>query len=114
MSYVTPPDNLTDAMIAIGKRSEPASQLPLYVCHKEVRAIKISEVERVAPFDHGGTALSGEGLTVEVDEAWLKKHSPDYDGNPLSSLLGGYYVVYADGYKSFSPAVAFEEGYTRI
>jgi hypothetical protein len=27
---------------------------------------------------------------------------------------GGYFVVYKDGYKSFSPAKAFEEGYTRI
>ena len=28
--------------------------------------------------------------------------------------VGGYYVVHKDGYKSFSPANAFEEGYTRI
>ena len=27
---------------------------------------------------------------------------------------GDYYVVYADGYKSISPAKAFEEGYTRL
>ena len=27
---------------------------------------------------------------------------------------GGYYVVYDDGYKSYSPAKAFEEGYVRI
>lgn len=41
----------------------------------------------------------------EVDVAFLKKHNPH---------VGGYYVVYADGYKSFSPADAFEEGYTLI
>ena len=35
----------------------------------------------------------------------LKKHDPQ---------IGGYYVVYpGDGYKSWSPAQAFEEGYTR-
>lgn len=28
--------------------------------------------------------------------------------------LGGYYVLYKDGYESWSPADAFEEGYTRI
>lgn len=28
--------------------------------------------------------------------------------------LGGYYVRYQDGYESWSPAEAFEEGYTRI
>ena len=28
--------------------------------------------------------------------------------------VGGYYVVYEDGYKSFSPAEAFESGYKRV
>ena len=28
--------------------------------------------------------------------------------------VGGYYVVYEDGYKSFSPAGAFESGYTPL
>ena len=28
--------------------------------------------------------------------------------------VGGYYVLYEDGYESFSPAKAFEEGYTRF
>ena len=28
--------------------------------------------------------------------------------------VGGYYVVYEDGYKSFSPASAFESGYTPL
>ena len=27
---------------------------------------------------------------------------------------GDYIVIYADGYKSWSPAKAFEEGYTRV
>lgn len=40
----------------------------------------------------------------EVDALYLKKHNPQ---------VGGYYIVYADGYKSWSPAQAFEEGYTR-
>jgi hypothetical protein len=31
-----------------------------------------------------------------------------------SGDIGGYYVVYEDGYKSFSPASAFENGYTRL
>ncbi|MCK9988658.1 MAG: hypothetical protein AzoDbin1_05130 [Azoarcus sp.] len=34
--------------------------------------------------------------------------------SPPDSGVGGYYVVYEDGYKSFSPAIAFESGYTRI
>ena len=40
-------------------------------------------------------------ITVAAD--WFNKHAPQ---------VGGYYVVYDDGYKSFSPAKAFEEGYT--
>lgn len=28
--------------------------------------------------------------------------------------VGGYYVRYADGFESWSPAKAFEDGYTRI
>ena len=42
---------------------------------------------------------------VYVSGDYLGKHTPQ---------LGGYYVVYDDGYSSFSPAKAFEEGYTRL
>jgi hypothetical protein len=42
---------------------------------------------------------------VCVSDEYASKHNPD---------AGGYYVRYADGYESFSPAQAFEEGYTRI
>lgn len=50
-------------------------------------------------FDEDGYA------PISVDWDWYYKHKP----HP-----GGYYVVYADGYKSYSPAKAFEDGYTRI
>lgn len=40
-----------------------------------------------------------------VPHVYIDKHKPS---------VGGYYVVYADGYTSFSPADAFENGYTRI
>jgi hypothetical protein len=42
---------------------------------------------------------------IHVDGAYLLKHDP---------RPGGYFVEYADGYRSFSPAEAFEAGYTRI
>ena len=32
----------------------------------------------------------------------------------MNDPLGGYYVRYADGFESWSPAKAFEEGYARI
>ena len=41
----------------------------------------------------------------QVSKEYMDKHNPQ---------VGGYYVVYQDGYKSFSPAEAFEDGYTRI
>jgi hypothetical protein len=40
---------------------------------------------------------------VEVDQTWCAKHQPE---------VGGYYVVYPDHYTSYSPAKAFEDGYT--
>jgi hypothetical protein len=40
-----------------------------------------------------------------VSAEYLSKHKPE---------VGGYYVLYRDGYKSFSPAKAFEEGYGKI
>ena len=40
-----------------------------------------------------------------VDADYIDRHKP---------AVGGYYVVYKDGYKSFSPAEAFEQGYTLL
>ena len=40
-----------------------------------------------------------------VDWEYMHKHKPE---------VGGYYVVYEDGYKSFSPAKAFEDGYAAV
>ena len=39
-----------------------------------------------------------------MSEEWLAKHSP---------VAPGYYVVYEDGYSSFSPVEAFEKGYSK-
>lgn len=107
MSYVTPPDNLTDAMVALGKRSDaPDVEMPKYESHKKVWALKIAAIEgdgivggfRITPEDAGYAPFL-------VEDAYVIKHNPQ---------IGGYYVVYADGYKSFSPAEAFEDGYTRV
>jgi hypothetical protein len=35
-------------------------------------------------------------------------------GASQAPSVGGYYVVYDDGYKSYSPSEAFEGGYTKI
>ena len=80
-------------------------ELPRYKCHKEVHALKISSVDR---FADGGALItpSDEGYQpFEVDKAHMEKHEP---------WAGGYFVVYEDGYQSFSPAKAFENGYTLV
>lgn len=87
---------------------QPQRQMLQYRCHKVVWALKIARSHWLA----GGHRLK---LVPEdksfapflVDEDWVRRCAG-------SVLDGGYYVVYADGFKSFSPAKAFEEGYTRI
>lgn len=76
-------------------------EMPKYVCHKEVWALKIAAIEgtKIVP------ELSKEYAPFEVEQSYLLKHNPQ---------PGGYYVVYADGYKSYSPAKAFEEGYKEL
>ena len=75
-------------------------ELPRYKSHKEVWALKISGID-------------GNRLTFD---------DPDYSPITVAPKMfvrytpvpGDYYVVYEDGYASFSPRQAFEEGYTRI
>lgn len=86
---------------------EAAAEMPRYQCHKKVWALKIANIEqdwRSSDVFHLTWAEIGYA-PIEVDAAYVKKHDPK---------VGGYYIVYGDGYKSFSPAQAFEEGYTRI
>lgn len=78
-----------------------------FISHKEVHAGKITAVNTS---DSGGykveylDANHRPAWTV-VPWKWWDKHRPE---------PGGYLVQYRDGYLSYSPAQAFEEGYTRI
>lgn len=79
--------------------------MPLYKCHKVVGALKI---DKIVPKTDGGVMLHFVATTyapIRMDRDWVEKHDPQ---------AGGYFVVYKDGYKSFSPAKAFESGYTLI
>lgn len=89
-------------------------EMPRYKCHKEVWALKIVKIEPATgnrpsePQEEtdGGSIITPENPRYEpfkVEAEYVSKHNPQ---------VGGYYVVYEDGYKSFSPAQAFEEGYT--
>lgn len=90
----------------------PDAEMPKYLCHKKVHALKIASIKR----DGEGEGRETDGSAIitpadkgygpfRVESEFMRKHKPE---------SGGYYVVYDDGYKSFSPAKAFEEGYTRI
>lgn len=80
-------------------------ELPKYKCHKEVRAAKISLVEIK---ESGGAKLhlTPEGVgSIDVPPEYMIKHKPH---------INGYYVLYKDGYESFSPPQPFEHGYSLI
>lgn len=82
-----------------------AMEMPRYECHKIVHALKIGSIAH-AP--DGVITIEPSDMRYsrfEISREWYDKHRPD---------VGGYYVVYADDYKSYSPAKAFEEGYTLI
>lgn len=81
--------------------------LPRYRSHKAVRAAKIAAIEYHDNAEDSGFLLRFEGdvKPVLVTLGWSNRFNPK---------IGGYYVVYNDGYTSWSPAEAFEEGYTRL
>lgn len=97
------------------------AEMPQYQSHKKVWALKLKDVVKHAHPDpntddaafEASDAFQGAHLMPEdpgfapipVDAEWYRKHDPK---------AGGYYVVYPDGYKSWSPAEAFEAGYTRV
>jgi hypothetical protein len=87
-----------------------SAEMPRYRCHKEVHALKIAEVHYFSPAadtaNHARLLFEDDRYaSMEVTPEWVAKHDPK---------AGGYFVAYEDGYTSFSPAEAFESGYTRI
>ena len=85
-------------------------EMPKYKSHKEVWALKIKSIVRDGEGENRDSDESAiitpeeEGYApFRVEGDYLHKHKPQ---------VGGYYVVYKDGYKSYSPAEAFEEGNT--
>lgn len=81
-----------------------SANLTTFVCHKTVQAFKIHQQVALA---NGNVKLIDETgeLEVVVDGAYVDKHKPQ---------AGGYFVQYHDGYRSWSPAEAFEDGYTAV
>lgn len=81
-----------------------AMNLPKYKCHKTVQADKIVNIEYSRIADTYDLTLEC-GQVITVDKKFVARALPS---------KGDYYIVYEDGYKSWSPKEAFEGGYTRI
>lgn len=84
---------------------DTSTPMPRYQCHKKVWALKIAAIEldasrvaKIAPADRNFAMITtGPHFPFKGSEEDL-----------------GYLVVYEDGYQSWSPTKAFEDGYTRI
>ena len=75
------------------------SELPSYICHKTVKAAKITAI-------NGNTLVFALiGMQTNVNDAWLLQHKPE---------INGWYVQYDSGYSSYSPAGPFEAGYSKL
>lgn len=91
--------------------SEPPKPpvLPRWRSHKIVSADKIIGVQ--APPDTYGAVVDRWvlecGIVVDVHRELAARAQGQI-------LIGGYYVRYADGFQSWAPAAAFEEGYTLL
>ena len=70
-----------------------------YQSHKKVQAAKIIKIVE----DAVSVLVLEDSPSQQMPYSWMTKHNPK---------VGGYLVRYEDGYESFSPAKAFEEGYT--
>lgn len=79
------------------------AELPKWQCHKVVHALKISSVEYMP--DEKVILQFHDTRFASIEVSIIRKPKPSNDF---------YYVVYNDGYFSFSPAKEFEEGYTLI
>ena len=90
-------------------------EMPKYQCHKIVWALKIKGITKDSDVAQETNRETDGSAMIEPEEAgyapfkvgydYMRKHNPQ---------VGGYYVVYEGGYKSYSPAEPFESGYTAI
>ena len=103
------------ALKEVMKKMPTETPMPQYQSHKKVWALKIKHIALDSTAAQSEARETDGSAMIEpadpgyapfrVDHTYMNKHKPE---------VGGYFVQYADGYKSFSPAKAFEEGYTKI
>jgi hypothetical protein len=76
--------------------------LPLFRSHKIVGALKIKQIDMP------------RGLIIFDDPHYMAQDMGEKWVNEKQAQKGGYFVVYEEGYVSFSPAGVFEKGYTLL
>ena len=83
-------------------------EMPKYQSIKKVWGLKIKDIipkERDVDQESDGSMWmipeDNDYDKISLSHHYLRKHNPH---------VGGYYVVYEDGYESFSPSEAFEKG----
>ena len=77
-----------------------AAEMPRYLCHKRVHALEIDTIT--------------DGAISFVEKGYAPMLCPPEMFSRYTPVKGDFYVVYEDGYKSFSPRKAFLDGYSRI
>lgn len=85
----------------------PAAQreMPCYKSHKTVWALEISAIGAV-------TDPAGSYIVTFKEPGYASLILPPEMFGRYVPVVGDFYVVYSDGYKSFSPRKAFLDGYT--
>ena len=81
------------------------SEWPKYESHKIVQAAKIVNQQR----DAEGQVVSVEVILPDGGKEWFQATVP---AMTAKANIGDWAMLYLDGFKSISPAKAFEEGYT--
>lgn len=104
-----------DTMSNDSQNMTPA-RMPLYTCHKQVRAARIVRTELLPQHQPSLVCLEFAGdadpQAVLVSDDWLvRRTDTETVDAALTKAVGGYFIQYDNGYTSWSPADAFEEGY---
>lgn len=83
------------------------AEMPRYQSHKKVWALKIAALE--IHEDKSATIAPEEipYAPFKTHPGWAERFTGSEDDK-------GYFVQYEDGFASWSPTKAFEDGYTRI
>ena len=84
------------------------SDWPKYESHKIVRAA------RIIGFDMSSTGEARRACaTVDPGTGYYPEaFNPTHDVMLEEAKIGDWAIIYSDGFKSISPAKAFEDGYT--